>query len=230
MSGHCAPYFVAFSWAQDVLLLVGHSKVAQGDIPNVASVVYNGGEGSDESEVEVLCPDIVVTKSASNSPISAGEDAIFTILVQNAGEGAADEVILTDELPEGAEWTVDTDLCEIADGILTCDLGTLEPGQAFTITISGPTTNESAEDSSCGEIENLASAEASNEADDDTEGTRQERLRALHRTKRRLRGETGPTAWCTASRALRVGSRISERGSYSADRRTSPSIQISRRS
>ena len=132
-----------------------------GDVPNLASVVYNGGEGSDESSVTVECPDIEVVKSASNSPISAGEDAVFAITVENTGDGAADDVVVTDDLPAGIAWTDDSDLCEIAGSTLTCDLGTMDPGETFTVHVSGETNNASAEDTDCGDLPNIASATAS---------------------------------------------------------------------
>jgi uncharacterized repeat protein (TIGR01451 family) len=92
-------------------------------VPNLASVTYSGGSGSDDSSVTVLCPDLELTKTASNSPIIAGEDAVFAITIVNNGEGAAHDVVLTDDLPSGIAWTDDSDLCEIAAGTLTCDLG-----------------------------------------------------------------------------------------------------------
>ena len=140
-----------------------------GVVPNLAAVVFNGGEGSDESSVTVECPDIEVTKSASNSPITAGEDAVFAITVENIGEGIAYDVVVTDDLPAGIAWTDDSDLCEIAGSTLTCELGTMDPGETFTVHVSGATNNVSAEDSDCGDLPNSASASASNEADEDTE-------------------------------------------------------------
>ncbi|HEV8546054.1 MAG TPA: hypothetical protein VGQ64_07150 [Candidatus Limnocylindrales bacterium] len=140
-----------------------------GDVPNLAEVTFNGGSGEDSSSVTVQCPDIEVTKTASNSPITAGEDTVFAITVENIGEGVANDVVLTDPLPAGIEWVDDSALCDIAAGTLTCDLGDMDPGETFTVHVSGATNNASAADNDCGDLPNIASATASNEASGDTD-------------------------------------------------------------
>lgn len=138
-----------------------------GNVPNLASVIFNGGSGSDDSSVAVECPDISVEKSAVLTPINAGANAIFNITVVNSddeGTGTAYDVVLTDVLPSGIDWDVDNGVdCSIAAGTLTCNVGTLEPGESFTVTVAGTTSV-----ADCGEIPNLASATSSNEADEDT--------------------------------------------------------------
>ena len=135
-----------------------------GVIDNTASVTTgNDGGDDDDASVTVQCPDIEVTKTASNSPITAGEDAVFAITVENIGEGVAYDVVLTDPLPAGIDWVDDSALCDIAAGTLTCDLGDMDPGETFTVHVSGATNNASAADNDCGDLPNIASATASNE-------------------------------------------------------------------
>jgi uncharacterized repeat protein (TIGR01451 family) len=140
-----------------------------GQVPNLASVTFDGGSGEDSSSVTVQCPDIELTKTASNSPITAGEDAVFAITVKNIGEGVAYDVVVTDPLPAGINWVDDSQSCAIAAGLLTCDLGDMDPGDTFTVHVSGATNNASAEDNDCGDLPNTASATASNEAAGDTD-------------------------------------------------------------
>jgi uncharacterized repeat protein (TIGR01451 family) len=107
-----------------------------------------------------------VDKSADDSPISAGDVASFTITVTNDGLGAAYDVDLTDQLPNGGiVWHVDRAGCSITgegDGQeLHCDFGTLAAGASASVTVWGETTKDN-----CGTITNPASATASNEPAD----------------------------------------------------------------
>ena len=139
-----------------------------GDVPNTAIVAATNevpgatANNTDSATIEVRCPDIKVTKTADNSPISAGDTASFTITVENIGQGTASGVTLSDELPgAGITWTEDSDACSIADGVLSCSFGTILSGASRTVRVSGETTA-----ADCGELPNLASALASNEPGD----------------------------------------------------------------
>jgi uncharacterized repeat protein (TIGR01451 family) len=132
-----------------------------GDVHNVANLTYSGGDGQDDGDITVLCPDVKVTKTADNSPISAGEKAAYTITVENIGEGTAYDVTLTDTLPAGITWSEDSDACSIAGGVLTCDFGDMAQGASFDVHVSGLTTP-----ASCGSLPNTATAAADNEGSD----------------------------------------------------------------
>ena len=135
-----------------------------GTVLNTASLSYDGGSDSDNGQITVDCPDLSLTKTADNSPIVAGQDASFTIQVTNHGDGTAYDVVISDALPAGIDWTENSSSCSITGGVLTCDLGDLAAGDSFSVTVSGPTTAEN-----CGTIPNSASVEASNEAASATE-------------------------------------------------------------
>ena len=118
---------------------------------------------SNLATITVQCPDITVEKTADNSPISAGDQASFTIKVKNAsaaGTGTAAGVVLTDVLPVGIDWDYGAAPCTIVAGVLSCDVGTLAPSASFSVTITGDTTA-----AQCGDIPNLASATSTNEPD-----------------------------------------------------------------
>ncbi len=51
-----------------------------------------------------ILPDLVITKVASPSPVVAGGDIDYTISVRNIGKKAADDVLITDNLPAGTTW------------------------------------------------------------------------------------------------------------------------------
>jgi uncharacterized repeat protein (TIGR01451 family) len=80
-----------------------------GDIPNLASVTFDGGSGSDDSEVSVLCAEIGISKVADDDTVSAGDQIGFTVTLSNEGEGAANGLAFTDSLPggPGIDWSID---------------------------------------------------------------------------------------------------------------------------
>ncbi len=123
----------------------------------------NHPDVDDDAVITCLWPDLLVDKSADESPISAGDVASFTITVTNDGLGAAYLVELDDELPNGGiEWHVDRAGCSITgEGDaqeLHCDFGTLAAGADASVKVWGETTKDN-----CGTITNPASATASNE-------------------------------------------------------------------
>ena len=147
-------------------------------IPNVAVVAAsnevqaNTGNNSDDASITIACPDIEVVKDAPNTPISVGGDLVYTITVTNIGNGTANDVVLKDTLPAGFDWEVDNAACDIAGGVLTCDLGDMAPDATVTITLTAPTSGDPETGNvDCGEtlvhvIPNVASASSSNEGDD----------------------------------------------------------------
>ena len=121
-------------------------------------------DNSDSAEIDVLCPDVHVDKTADQGTVNAGDTASFTMTVTNDGKGTAYDVTLDDELPAGADWATDTEGCSITDGTLHCDFGDLASGASASVTVSGATTADS-----CGVIDNLASVAAANESAADAE-------------------------------------------------------------
>ena len=141
------------------------ATIATSPVSNTADVTTtNDGSDSDTDQVVVLGPDIHVQKSG-NGPLSAGDMAVFTILVSNDGAGDATGVTLTDNLPDGVHWSTKSAGCSIApdsgtvDQVLTCDLGRLASGGTRTVTVSGETTA-----ADCPSLANTAVATSSNEA------------------------------------------------------------------
>ena len=139
-----------------------------GQLVNVATVSASNEADDDatdnqsEATITVNCPNVTVAKTADAGTISAGDTAAFTIVVSNTGAGTAYDATLTDTLPGGVVWTQDNEDCSIDAGILTCDFGDLAPEATRTIHVSGPTDQQD-----CGQIVNVATVSASNEADDD---------------------------------------------------------------
>ena len=153
------PATLASKASVHVHIVSGTTPASCGLVDNTASMTYQGGAGEDSSRVAVLCPDVTITKTATKSPILAGETASYTISARNQGVGTAYDVTISDTLPAGIAWTEDSEACSIANGILTCKVGSLAQGAVFSVTVSGPTTV-----AVCGQLPNAAFVAAANEA------------------------------------------------------------------
>ena len=95
-------------------------------------------------------PDLVVTKTADSSTVTAGQTIGFTITVSNTGGSTANDVVLTDLLPAGKGgdifWTIvggDTSAFQITgplgNQMLVLTSNTLDPGVTETVHITSPT-------------------------------------------------------------------------------------------
>lgn len=139
------------------------SADACGEVENIASFGSdNANEGEDGAIVTILCPDVVVEKTAGTGEVSAGDTISFTMTMTNLGPGVAYGAALTDTLPTnaGLGWTIaESDAtCSIDGGVLSCEFGTLEAEQSASVTITSGTTAET-----CGVVENDVAVSARNE-------------------------------------------------------------------
>lgn len=138
-----------------------------GDYLNVATVsAGNHASLEPQDSVTVECPDIVVEKTGSGT-VNATDSIYFEITVSNDGEGDAYDFAFNDTLPDVAGgWTFvqpAEDGCELNGLALTCAKDVFAAGDSFTLRVEADT-----QVADCGELYNLASASASNEADEDT--------------------------------------------------------------
>jgi uncharacterized repeat protein (TIGR01451 family)/fimbrial isopeptide formation D2 family protein len=135
---------------------------------NTASVSTTN-DGSDEASAstDVLCPELVATKTADNATVSGGEQIGFTIEIANKGSGDAFNVALNDPLPAGAEldWTIADqpagDPCSITGNVgaqtLECSFGTLASGTGVAVHVVSDTMA-----ADCSTLHNVAHVTASN--------------------------------------------------------------------
>jgi uncharacterized repeat protein (TIGR01451 family) len=83
--------------------------------------------------------DLAVRKSDSADPTPIGRPLRYTIAVRNNGSAAMPAVRLTDTLPSSVlllSFSASQGACTDAPGaVVTCELGTLEPGATATVTI-----------------------------------------------------------------------------------------------
>ena len=159
----------------------GSVTVRSGTTPASCAVINNTGritstnDGTHENpgQITVLCPDVSVVKTPNNGQVNASDAASFSMLVSNAGPGAASGLVLSDPLPAGLTWALGT-LTGNTDGVscsvtgsvgsqvLSCsDSNLMTAGQSFTVTV---TTTTSA--LQCATYPNIATVDAANESDD----------------------------------------------------------------
>jgi len=116
-----------------------------GTLPNTANVSADNedpadtGDNSASDFIVVDCPDVHVAKTATNTPISAGQTASFTITTSNAGPGTAFNVVMTDTLP-GTGWVENPDnpncaIVAAANDLLTCTYASLAEGASDAVTV-----------------------------------------------------------------------------------------------
>jgi uncharacterized repeat protein (TIGR01451 family) len=134
------------------------SNTASATATNLAAPVFTAAP----VVITVNCPNVVITKVADATSASAGDTIGYTITVTNNGAGAADTVTVTDTLPTnaGLSWTESPDNpnCAIANGVLTCNFGTVAGnGGSVSVHISSPTTA-----ATCGTVNNTASVTETN--------------------------------------------------------------------
>ncbi len=130
------------------------------------TVIVDGDQTSvPVSFTNILNPDILVLKVTDTPTVNANDLVHYTLTVSNAGQAPALGVVLTDNLDgDVTGWSSNqpNPPCSIVGGVLTCNVGTLNPGASFAVTVSGAATP-----AACPGITNEASVTASNETTED---------------------------------------------------------------
>jgi uncharacterized repeat protein (TIGR01451 family) len=134
-----------------------------GIISNTATVTATGDTTPGDNSagpvpITVYCPDVSVALSTSTSFVNAGSTASYTVIVKGNGPGTSNNVVLTDTLPVGLNWTVGgTDAAACAPSVVTggmtlsCSFGSLVSGATKTITLIATTST-----ANCGTMNDTA--------------------------------------------------------------------------
>ena len=107
-----------------------------------APVAYFGMESIqvlDEGTTTPALADLDIAQTLSPDPVMAGQTQTYTLRLTNRGSSTATGVIAVDQLPEGASVVgVDCPGRRFTwqGGVVTCELGTIAPGESRTITIT----------------------------------------------------------------------------------------------
>ena len=88
--------------------------------------------------------DLSITKTGTPDPVPAGAAITYTLQVRNDGPSTAQDVVVTDTLPDGVELVSTDPACTSSGQRLTCALGAVDDGVTRTITVQArvPATSE----------------------------------------------------------------------------------------
>lgn len=103
-------------------------------------------------------PDAAIEKTADDPSITAGETAAFTITTSNPSTDPVSNVMVTDTLPAGIDWSEDSADCAVTGGELECSYTTLGPGELRVVHLTGVT-----DAADCGTLSNTATVTAEND-------------------------------------------------------------------
>jgi uncharacterized repeat protein (TIGR01451 family) len=127
----------------DVTIVV--NAPTAGTLTNNATVTSdtedpNTGNNSDSEETTVnpIAADLAVDKSDAVDPVTEGDDVTYVVNVSNSGPETAENVVLTDDLPDGVNYVSampSQGTCSEAGGVVTCDLGDIASGGSANVTI-----------------------------------------------------------------------------------------------
>lgn len=79
--------------------------------------------------------DLQVTKNDKSTLIAAGRQLVYTIEVRNLGPDEAENVVITDRVPDEARL-VSAGSCANDSGVLTCNIGRLKSGQTSRVSVT----------------------------------------------------------------------------------------------
>jgi uncharacterized repeat protein (TIGR01451 family) len=152
-----------------ITITVTATEDACPSVVNSAHVSFAGGDGgsadSNPVTVDVDCgedPDLEIVKDSDAPAGGVEEDDSFgyTITVTNTGAGTANDVVVTDTIPDGLEIdSVDGPGCSVAGQTVTCDVGDLAPGASVDITIT-----VTAREGACPSVDNSATVSWSDDS------------------------------------------------------------------
>jgi uncharacterized repeat protein (TIGR01451 family) len=123
----------------DITLTVDVANDAPATVIN-SGTVSGGGDPTpntddDPTTIESPLPDVEITKTADPTAVSYGDTVTYTLKAKNNGPDPANNVTVTDPLPTGVSFVSADSPCVNASGTVTCELGTLQPGEEVTLEV-----------------------------------------------------------------------------------------------
>jgi uncharacterized repeat protein (TIGR01451 family) len=112
--------------------------------PNISSSVSDPNPANNTATVKttVASPTqafLTITKTASPEPVDQNTNLAYTIMVQNAGPAAAQNVVVTDSIPAQVTYSSSFSTagsCSYSAPTVTCNLGSLSVGSTAIVTIN----------------------------------------------------------------------------------------------
>lgn len=108
----------------------------------MAPAIDEGTGRPGESALEGAQRPALVIQKFAPPELQVGKEAKFTIKIRNVGQRPADEVVVNDEVPQGARLVGTTPQADVSSGGIAWQLGTLSPGEERTMEIALMPTEE----------------------------------------------------------------------------------------
>ena len=128
------------------------------NITNTAVVTINGVEKEATSSIEILKPNLTITKETTDDNVRPNEQFSYNIIVTNTGEGTARNVIVTDSIPENFTIVSSSITNNGSGNNMVFELGNLAHNESTTITINVRVNDTSSFET----VNNVASVSADN--------------------------------------------------------------------
>jgi uncharacterized repeat protein (TIGR01451 family) len=84
--------------------------------------------------VEAAVTDLQIVKTADDEIYVVGDQITYTLTITNNGPGIS-PAIASDDLPSGVGLVSIDAGCSESSGLVTCDLGSLDPGESVVVTV-----------------------------------------------------------------------------------------------
>ena len=133
---------------REIDITVAVAPDAAGQLVNTASVTSATADPSTANNSATFTTTLTasagltITKTDSPDPVAAGAALSYTIVVGNGGPSTAQDAVLTDTLPAGVTFvsavggTGSVACALVQAGVVSCDLGDIDPGETVTIIIT----------------------------------------------------------------------------------------------
>jgi uncharacterized repeat protein (TIGR01451 family) len=166
------PALAAYAWEVSAEIAFGQGTAPTGDSFFTApangeastTILRANGINHDVKASRGPCADIAITKTDNQTEAALGAELTYTLTVTNNGLGAANDVIVTDNLPAGLTFlSADPAPTSASGGALIFALGTVPGGGSATLTIR-------ARADQTGEITNTARVSQASEPPDTNPG------------------------------------------------------------
>lgn len=143
----CTINFLAAGGSAQTGITVKVTAAAADPVKNTAKVTSPVPDPNPENNTSTIetpvkkLADVAIIKTVDDSTPAIGDVVTYTLTAKNNGPGAAENVVVTDQLPSGVTFVSADAPCVEAAGKVTCALGTLAPGQQVALNVKVKVNN-----------------------------------------------------------------------------------------
>jgi uncharacterized repeat protein (TIGR01451 family) len=99
----------------------------------VVNTVAVTGASDDVTTCVVASPELTLAKVADVTGAGPDELVTYTLTYSNTGSGPATGAVITDDIPADTTFESCTDDCDVSEGVVTWELGTIEAGATDSV-------------------------------------------------------------------------------------------------